>query len=369
MDFNTLLADITQLLRMESAQKTINIIVILGISVLSRSFISRLVLGWIAKIVKRTKTTLDDEILAALHAPMRFLSVIVGLYLIADLYLPMGQDAIVRTLTASVVFWALYNTTVPLGLYLENTTELKVHTSLIKWVLRVSRLLIVVIGIAAVMEIWGIKVGPILAGFGILGAAVALATQDLFKNLIGGFLILSEDRFSEGEWIKIAHVCEGTVEKIGLRSTCIRRFDQAPSYIPNAQLADSPLINFTRMTYRRIHWTIGLEYSTSHSQLTTIVAGIEKLVQGENFVHKEQVSTFVVIDKFNDSSIDIMIYAFTKTTNWGEWLDIKQQLALDIKQLVESQDAHFAFPSQSIYIEKTDGIIPPPPPPPHHDTV
>lgn len=358
MDIQQILDQLTIFLHMESATKTINIILILGISILSRSFVSRIVLKWIAKIIKRTKTNLDDEILDALSAPMRFLSVIIGLYLIADLYLPMGQDAIVRTITASVVFWALYNTTIPLAAYLQNT-ELKMHISLIKWVLRVCRMLIVVIGIAAIMEIWGIKVGPILAGFGILGAAVALATQDLLKNLIAGFLILSENRFGEGEWVQISGICEGTIEKIGLRSTCIRRFDQAPMYIPNAQLADSPLINFTRMHYRRIYWTIGLEYGTTKQQLKNIVAGISELVQGENFVPKTKASTFVVVDKFNNSSIDIMIYAFTKTTNWGDWLDIKQQLALNIKQLVESQNANFAFPSQSIYIEKND-ITPPP---------
>ncbi len=356
MDFNSLLMDITHILRLENTEKTLSILGILGVSILSRSMVSRLVLRWITKLVKNTKTSLDDAILDALQGPMRFLSIIIGLYLVADLYLSI--EAIVRTITAGIVFWALYNTTIPLGTYLEST-ELHLHVSLIKWVLRVSRVLIVIIGIAAIMEIWGIKVGPILAGLGILGAAVALATQDLFKNLIGGFLILSENRFSEGEWIKIDGICEGTVEKIGLRSTCIRRFDQAPSYIPNAQLADSPLTNFNRMTYRRIYWTIGLEYGTTHAQLQHIVSGMEKLVQGKNFVPKSQVSTFVVIDKFNDSSIDIMIYAFTKTTNWGEWLDIKQQLALDIKNLVESQNANFAFPSQSIYVEKVDGWLPP----------
>lgn len=358
MDMQYILDQITVLLHMESAKNTLNIFLILGLSILSRSFVSRIALKWIAKIVKRTKTNLDDEILEALSAPMRFLSVIIGLYLIADLYLPMGQDAIVRTITASIVFWALYNTTIPLGSYLQNT-ELKIHRSLTKWILQVSRLLIVIVGIAAVMEIWGIKVGPILAGLGILGAAVALATQDLFKNLIAGFLILSEDRFGEGDWVQVSGICEGVIEKIGLRSTCIRRFDQAPLYIPNAKLADSPLINFTRMRYRRIYWTIGLEYSTTKQQLKNIVAGISKLVQGEKFVPKTKASTFVVIDKFNDSSIDIMVYAFTKTTDWGDWLDIKQHLALNIKQLVESENANFAFPSQSIYIEKNDTTPPP----------
>lgn len=353
-----ILHTITETLYLESTRKTLSILAILTLSILSRGIVSRVILNTLERAIKRTKTTVDDEILDALRGPMRVLSIIVGVYLIADLYMPVSEVYLIRTLTAGVVFWAMYNVTIPLEAYIK-TLHLRLHMSLVKWFLRVIRVLIVVIGTSAILEIWGIKVGAVLAGFGILGAAVALATQDLFKNLIAGFLILSENRFGEGEWIRVDTTCEGTVEHIGLRSTCIRRFDQAPMYIPNAKLADTPLINFTRMKHRRIYWNIGLEYRTTTEQLQRIVTGIDTLVQGENFVDKKHVSTFVVVDTFNDSSIDIMVYAFTKTTDWGAWLDIKEKLALDIKELVEYHGASFAFPSQSIYIEKSETSIPP----------
>jgi len=337
----------------ENSRLFFNIIFIIVLALLSRPIISKFLLGWIHKIVKKTDNKIDDKIINIMEPPARFISIVVGLYLIAEIYIPAMQGIFIRTIIAFLIFWLLFNATVPLAELLK-VKDKYINKSLIGWGLKVLRVIILFTGASAILEIWGIKVGAILAGLGILGAAVALGTQDLFKNLIAGFLILSEHRFGEGEWIRVSNVAEGTVEKIGLRSTLIRRFDQAPMHVPNSQLADAPLINFSRMKHRRISWTIGLEYKTNKQQLKTIVESIEKLVSKQDFVPANKVSTFVVIDKFNDSSIDLLIYAFTKTTNWGEWLKIKEQLALDIKKIVEESGASFAFPSQSIYIEKND---------------
>ncbi len=337
----------------ENSKLFFSIILIIILSLLSRPIISKYLLGWIRKFVEKTENEIDDKIIDVMEPPARFISIVIGLYLIAEIYVPTMQGIFIRTIIAFSIFWLLFSSTIPLAELLKGKDKY-INKSLIGWGLKVIRVIIIFTGASAILEIWGIKVGAILAGLGILGAAVALGTQDLFKNLIAGFLILSEHRFGEGEWIRVSNVAEGTVEKIGLRSTLIRRFDQAPMHVPNSQLADAPLINFSRMKHRRISWTIGLEYRTNKKQLKTIVESIEQLVSKQDFVPASKVSTFVVIDKFNDSSIDLLIYAFTKTTKWGEWLKIKEQLALDIKKIVEEAGASFAFPSQSIYIEKND---------------
>ncbi len=165
-------------------------------------------------------------------------------------------------------------------------------------------------------------------------------------------LVLAERRFLTGDWIKVDGVVEGTVEKIGFRSTLVRRFDKAPVHVPNSSLSDHSVTNFSRMTHRRIYWKIGVEYRTTVSQLRLIRDQIEDFVLGsEVFAHPPEVSTFVRIDSFNDSSIDIMLYCFTRTTNWGEWLEIKEGLAYRIKEIVEGAGSGFAFPSQSVYVE------------------
>ena len=202
---------------------------------------------------------------------------------------------------------------------------------------------------------WGFVDG-FLAGLGLIGVAVALGAQDLFKNLISGILIIAEKRFNIGDWIKVDGVVEGTVEAIGFRSTFVRRFDKAPVYIPNSKLSDNSLINFSAMSHRRIYWIIGVEYSTTIDMLKKIRDSIEAyIIESDDFAHPPEVATFVRIDKLNDSSIDIMVYCFTKTTVWGEWLKIKEALAYKIKETVEGAGTGFAFPSQSIYVESFPG--------------
>ena len=125
-------------------------------------------------------------------------------------------------------------------------------------------------GAMAILEIWGIAVGPLLAGLGLFGAAVALGAQDLFKNLIGGMTIIAEKRFQPGEWIRVDGVVEGVVEDIGFRSTKVRRFDKAPVHVPNAALSDAVVTNFSRMTHRRIKWKIGVVYNSTVEQLQII---------------------------------------------------------------------------------------------------
>ena len=122
-------------------------------------------------------------------------------------------------------------------------------------------------GAATILEIWGIKIGPILAGLGLFGVAVALGAQDLFKNLISGFLVIAEKRFNPGDWIRVDGEVEGTVETINFRSTLVRRFDKAPVFVPNSKLSDNSVINFSSMTFRRIYWVIGVEYRTTVDQL------------------------------------------------------------------------------------------------------
>ena len=152
---------------------------------------------------------------------------------------------------------------------------------------------------------------------------------------------------------------EGTVHSIGFRSTMVRQFDKAMVQVPNATLADTAVVNFAEMTHRRIYWKIGVLYDTSTTQLRQIRDGIESYIHtGEDFASSQDVPTFVRIDSFNDSSIDIMIYCFTKTTNWGEWLAAKEALAYQVKEIVENAGSGFAFPSRTLYVESMPGGVP-----------
>ena len=332
-------------------------IVILFIFVFFRSLFSKIIINRIKSLVKKSKNKIDDEVLEAFDGPLRFFPIVIGVY-ISTQYIDLNitlesfADNLNRSLITIQIFWLIYKLIDPLSFLAHRLGDVLTN-DLIDWGVRILKFLIFVIGAAAVLELWGIKVGPILAGLGLLSVAVALGAQDLFKNLISGILILLEKRFQNGDWIKVDNIVEGVVEKIGFRSTLIRRFDSSPVMVPNFNFAENAVTNFSNMKSRRIYWTIGLEYRTTHDQLRIIRDQIEEYISSSgDFVKSSEQPLFVRLEKFSDSSIDILIYCFATTTVWGEWLKIKEELALKIKSIVEENNAGFAFPSQSIYVEK-----------------
>ena len=168
-------------------------------------------------------------------------------------------------------------------------------------------------------------------------------------------MILLEKRFQIGDVINVLGHTEGTVEHIGFRSTLIRKFDSTPITIPNYIFAEAPILNYSNRTNRRINWIVGLEYNSTLDQIKSLTKHLsDYLINSEDFIVNDNYKAFVRLDKFNDSSIDVLIYCFTSTNDWEEFLEIKEKLAMEIKNKVEELNLNFAFPSQSIYIEKSN---------------
>ena len=326
------------------------------IFLIARNLFTRLILNRISKWASKTETEIDDAVVAAIEPPVRFIPIVMGIFFATE-YIGLSGDsakfaeALNRSLIAFLIFWALFRASEPVGGLLEKADKF-LTSSMIIWLAKAIRIAFALLGAATILEIWGIHVGPLIAGLGLFGVAVALGAQDLFKNLIAGLFIIGEKRFHPGDWILVKGVVEGTVEEIGFRTTTIRRFDKAPVYVPNAELSDNAVTNFSRMTFRRIKWLIGLEYRSTSEQLAMVRDGIENyLSNNPAFAKPDETATFVRIDRFSDSSIDILLYCFTKTTNWLEWLAIKEALLIEIKRIVEDAGTGFAFPSQSLYLE------------------
>ena len=356
-DFWQLTLDVwkTGILGVDIGRLVIAIAIFITFLILRRLF-THFVLSFLKRLAKRTGSDFDDQAIEVLEHPIRFIPIVIGSFFVIEyLELPMTLanlgDYFVRSLITFTIFWALFKIIDPLSRFLGNLE--KVFTqAMIEWLVKAIKAAFIFVGAATILQIWGIEVGPILAGLGLFGVAVALGAQDLFKNLISGILIIAEKRFNTGDFIKVDGTVEGIVETIGFRSTVVRRLDSAPVFVPNAQLSDTAVTNFSSRRHRRINWTIGLEYRTSVEQLRFIRDGIESYIMGnDSFVKPPENILFVRINKFSDSSIDIMLYCYTKTTDWGEWLKVKESLAYAIKETVETAGSAFAFPSQSLYIE------------------
>ena len=331
-----------------------------------RSFFARFVIGRLYKIVKKTKTDIDNVVIEVIEGPLKFLPIVIGFF-IATSYIEFNAEIIIliekinRTFITIFIFWLLLQLIVPFSFVIKKFEE-QLTTALIDWTLKGLKILVIIIGIVAVLELWGIKVGPIIAGLGLLGVAVALGAQDLFKNLISGIMILMERRFKIGDVIHIAGEAEGIVEQIGFRSTLIRQFDSNLVMVPNFKFAERSVTNSSRRINRRIRWIIGLEYRTTVEQLKNMRNQIKEFIdKDKNFKNDDKSyfsSSFVRIDSFSDSSIDMLVQCFTNVTNWNEYIKVKETLAITIKEIVENEKAGFAFPSQSLYLESLPSNIP-----------
>jgi MscS family membrane protein len=320
-----------------------------------RGIISKVIIKRLQAIAKRTTNKLDDTFVKAMEGPARFLPIVLGFF-IASYYMSFGDDAravvdtINRTLITILIFWLIHQIVEPIS-YILSGLDKMLTRELIGWIIKSLKILIFILGLAAVLELWGIKIGPIIAGLGLFGVAVALGAQDLFKNLISGILVLVEKRFKIGDWILVEGIIEGIVEKIGFRSTVLRKFDKSLAIIPNFQFAENAVINISETTNWRIDWAITLQYDSTVDQLKKIRNEIESHIKkSDDF--DNAVGIAVRVEKFSDSSIDMRVRCFTTSNSFSTWLEVKEKLAIEIKQIVEGNNAAFAFPSQSIYVEK-----------------
>ena len=320
-----------------------------------RGLISKLIIKKLEVISKRTTNKLDDTFVNSMVGPARFLPIVLGFF-IASYYMSFDEDSrafvdnINRTLITILIFWIIHQIIEPISYILSGLGKILTR-ELIGWIIKSLKILIFILGAAAVLELWGIKIGPIIAGLGLFGVAVALGAQDLFKNLISGILVLVEKRFKMGDWILVEGIIEGIVERIGFRSTTIRKFDKSLAIIPNFQFAENAVINVSQTTNWIISWVITLQYDTTVDQQKIIRDKIEEYIKShEDFNSK--IGYAVRVDKFSDSSIDMYVRCFTNSDSWENWLEVKERLAIEIKQIVEKNGASFAFPSQSIYVEK-----------------
>jgi MscS family membrane protein len=330
-------------------------VLILFIFLLLRRFFTKIIMGTLQKLAKHTETYYDDKIISALKGPVSFAFIVIGLHLFFVLIFWETQTIknILNTLIVYDIFWAILSIAEALrGLF--HKTTAKFHSDLSKemgdFILKIVKILIGGLGLAAMLQVWGINVTALIASLGLGGLAFALAAKDTASNLFGSFALLADKSIRIGEWIKVGET-EGVVEAIGMRTTKIRSFEKSLITVPNQLVANTPIENFSRRGIRRIKMNVGLTYDTSKEQVIKIVEEIKYMLHSHEDISQKD-TLLVNFKSFGDSSLNIFIYTFTATANWDKYLTIREDIHLKIMQIVEENESSFAFPSQSIYIEK-----------------
>lgn len=326
------------------------------LALLVRGLFTRVIFNLFLKLSSKTSTDVDNEILLAFKKPLKTFFVFLGLFL-ALRYLPLtdNQDASVTSLfrasAIGLLAWGFYNLSSPgsaLFRPLLRKINLENDRVLLPFLAKILRFIIIALAISIIVDDWGFNVSGLVAGLGLGGLAVALAAQDAIGNIFGGIIIIVDKPFTVGDWIQTPSV-EGTVEEVNFRSSKIRTFSHALVTIPNSVLANEAITNWTRMGKRRITFNLGVAYTTPKHKLENCVRRIRELLENHPGIHKETI--FVRFDSFNESSLDIFLYFFTVTTNWGEYLAVKEEINFKILEILEQEQVSIAFPSRILYFE------------------
>ncbi|WP_346775122.1 mechanosensitive ion channel family protein [Bacillus sp. RO1] len=331
-------------------------LLILLLFLLWRKLFTKYFFKGLLAISQKTPTDLFTYIVLAFNKPVRMFFVILGIFFAlktAPFSLMEAQtlSKLMRSSIIALFAWGIFNF-IPyssnLFTNLSTRLEFEVDKIVMPFVTKVLRFILIALAFSIVLEVWEYDVGAIVAGLGLGGLAFALAAQESLKNLLGGFIIVTEKPFTMGDWIKTPSV-EGVVEDISFRSTQVRTFAQAVVTVPNATLSNEPITNWSKMGKRQITFKLGVQYDTTRTSLERVVRRIENMLRNHEAIDQETI--LVRFDSFGASSLDIFLYFFTKSVMWGEYLEVKEDINFRIMEILEEEDVVVAFPTRTLHIE------------------
>lgn len=212
----------------------------------------------------------------------------------------------------------------------------------------VSISIIIVSGLI-ILDTLGVHIGALLALGGVGGLTLGFAAKDAFSNFFGGFMVHITKPFSVGDWIHtVDEKMQGTVEHIGFYLTKIRGFDKRPFYVPNSLFSSQIIVNATRMTNRRIKKFVGVRYD-DFGVIEKIINDIRSHLQDNPHIddNQHQLVDFV---EYEPSSLNILIYTFTKTIVWKEWLQVQQDVLIEVGKIIERHGAEIAYPTSTLHL-------------------
>ncbi|MGB2109860.1 MAG: mechanosensitive ion channel family protein [Marinobacter vinifirmus] len=323
--------------------------------------VSRLILA-VENKFKSTKNKWDDAFLHAARRPMVAFVWLQGVYWAAevahhfsDAEVFKANGTVLQIGFVWVLVWFLFGLVKEIEKVLTSPIKMRkpMDYTTVNAISKLLRAVIIITAVLTALQTLGFSISGVLAFGGVGGIAVGFAAKDLLANFFGGFIIHLDRPFKVGDWIRSPdRNIEGTVEHIGWRLTTIRTFDKRPLYVPNAVFTTIAVENPSRMTNRRISETIGIRYADVHS-MQKIVEEIREMLKNHEEIDSNQ-TLIVNFLAFNASSLDIMLYTFTKTTEWVRFHEIKEDVLLKVSDIIESHGAEIAFPTRTLHLP--DGV-------------
>ena len=326
------------------------------LAALTLRYVAKLVFDRVARQLARTSNLYDDAVLAAARKPIGWGIWIFGVLFAAQVagqgagvfvYLGTVRDLVAVALLAwfGVRFLTFVEGHVADPRYRDDPVD-RTTAAVIGKLLRAS---VIITAVLMSLQSVGVSIAGVLAFGGLGGLAVGFAARDLLANFFGALLVFLDRPFAVGDWIRSPdREIEGTVEEIGWRVTRIRTFDQRPLYVPNAAFTSLTVENPSRMTNRRIDEVVGVRYDDV-AVLPAILADVRAMLRAHEAIDTNR-TLMVNLLSFGPSSLDIMVYTFTKTTVWEDFHAIKEDVLLRIAAIVARHGAEIAFPTRTVHV-------------------
>lgn len=341
---------------------------IILVSVLLKKMFSRLISHLIYLIFKKSAAAVGrDKFDHIVKKPLEFIIVLGGVF-IAGFYIEpptewgwatFGEFGI-RTVIKDILYILLVYGIIWLGMklaeylglifsYRATHTDSKLDDQLVPFLVDLLKVLVAVVGIFIILsDVFQVNVATLVAGLGVGGIALALASKDSLENLLGSFTIFFDQPFKVGDFVNFGGVT-GTIEKVGFRSTRIRTAEKTFVTVPNRNIINTELDNFSERTHRRSRFEIGLTYDTTAEQIKNISEDILEVLMSNELTTNDPIVRFTT---FGNSSLNILVQYLAFTKEYQAYLELNENVNFQIMEIVNKHGASFAFPSQSIYIEK-----------------
>lgn len=336
------------------------VIAVFAILWMLRPLIATVLFAPVHRRIEATNTQADDLLFKALRGVINYLVIAFAILLSLPVLGVSGGllflfTRVAQTLLIFAIFKFIYDVSAEITRSQNRMQQIigyELRNALMPVTRIIVRSLIIVLGVLTIAQIWQINAAGILAGLGLGGLALSLAAKEVLEDIIGFAVIFGDDVFTLGEYISFSKG-DGTVEHIGVRSTQIRKLDQGLLVVPNSDLANDTITNWSRLEQRWFNFVIGVTYDTTAQQLDQLTLRLRQMLAARENVKADTV--LVLFTEYDSSSLNIMVRFYVDIANWTRAHEERHAINLEIMRIVNELGVDMAFPSTSLYVEKIPG--------------
>jgi len=331
-------------------------IMIFAISVILGWIVYRIFERYFTKWAKKTKTNLDDEILANIKKPIYFLVLLIGAYYgleFLSILEPYSTEvafifSIVEILLIAFIITRVVN--VVITWYGEKRAKKQMSEHILFVLKKIINAVVYLFTFLVILAVLKIDLSGIVVGLGVGGIAIAFALQNVLSDAFSAFSIYFDKPFEIGDYIVVGDH-SGTVKKIGIKSTRVQLLQGEELVLSNSVLTTSSVRNFKKMRKRRISFSFGVTYDTPTNKLKKIPDIIRDIIDGDKLEYVDKLDR-VHFTEFGDFSLNFDIIYYLKTKDYVKYKDTQQEINFAIKEAFEKEGIEMAFPTQTIFLNK-----------------